>query len=120
MTVRCVETGQTWTLNIVANTIARPRSAVALVLDRSGSMNDDAGDGLTKVQKLRESANAFISIMQPGDGIGLVRFNDAAQRLMEVQDVGAAVGGAAVRQRLGTSRAVTSTHQVRRPLATGS
>lgn len=94
VTVRCVETGQTWTINIVANTIARPRSAVALVLDRSGSMNDDAGDGVIKVQKLREAADVFISIMLPGDGIGLVRFNQAAQRLMEIQDVGAAPGGA--------------------------
>lgn len=94
VTVRCAETGQTWMINIVANTIARPRSAVALVLDRSGSMNDDAGDGVTKVQKLREAANAFISIMLPGDGVGLVRFNAAAQRLMEVQDVGSAPGGA--------------------------
>lgn len=75
---------------------------MVLVLDRSGSMNDDAGDTSTKVQKLREAANAFISIMQPGDGIGLVRFNETAQRLMEVQDVGAAPGGAgrmAVRKR---------------------
>ena len=57
-------------------------------------MNDDAGDGVTKVQKLREAANAFVSIMLPGDGIGLVRFNEAAQRLMEIQDVGATPGGA--------------------------
>lgn len=94
VTVQCVETGQTWPINIVANTIARPRSAIVLVLDRSGSMNDDAGDAFTKVQKLREAANAFISIMQPGDGIGLVRFNDTAQRIMEVADVGASTGGA--------------------------
>lgn len=94
VTVRCIETGQMWIINIIANTIARPRSAIALVLDRSGSMNDDAGDGVTKVQKLREAANAFISIMLPGDGIGLVRFNETAQRLMEIQDVGAAPGGA--------------------------
>ncbi len=93
VTVRCVETNQTWNINIVANTIARPRSAVVLVLDRSGSMSEDAGDGIAKVQKLREAANAFISIMLPGDGIGLVRFNEAANRLMEVQDAGAAPGG---------------------------
>jgi hypothetical protein len=94
VTVRCLETNQTWTINIVANTVPRPRSAVALVLDRSGSMIEDAGDGFTKVQKLREAADAFISIMLPGDGIGLVRFNQAADRLMEVEDVGAAPGGA--------------------------
>ena len=93
VTVRCVETGQTWTINIVANTIARPSAAVALVLDRSGSMTEDAGDGVTKVQKLREAADAFISIMQPADGIGLVRFNEDAQRLMEIQEAGAAPGG---------------------------
>jgi IgA peptidase M64/VWA domain-containing protein len=94
VTVQCNETGESWIINIVADTIARPRAAVVLVLDRSGSMNDDAGDAVTKVTKLREACDAFISIMQPGDGIGLVRFNDTAQRLMEVQDVGASPGGA--------------------------
>ena len=90
----CDETGDTWTININANTIARQRTAVALVLDRSGSMNEDAGDGVTKVAKLREAAHAFIDIMLPNDGIGLVRFNEAAQRIMEVEDAGAAPGGA--------------------------
>lgn len=94
VTVRCSETRQTWVINIVANTIARPRSAVALVLDRSGSMSEDAGDAVTKVQKLREAANAFISIMLPGDGIGIVRFNETAERLLEVRDVGPSPGGA--------------------------
>jgi hypothetical protein len=55
-------------------------------------MNDDAGDATTKVQKLREAANVFISVMQPADGIGLVRFNETAQRLMEVQDAGPTSG----------------------------
>lgn len=94
VTVQCVETGQSWTINISADTIARPRSAIALILDRSGSMNDDAGDATTKVAKLREACNAFINIMLPDDGIGLVRFNQTAQRLMEVQVAGVAPGGA--------------------------
>jgi hypothetical protein len=94
VTVRCDETGDTWTININANTIARQRTAVALVLDRSGSMNDDAGDGVTKVAKLREASHAFVDIMLPNDGIGLVRFNEAAQRIMEVEDAGASPGGA--------------------------
>ena len=59
VTVRCDETGESWTININANTIARPRTAVSLVLDRSGSMNDDAGDAVTKVAKLREAAHVF-------------------------------------------------------------
>ncbi|MBS1223815.1 MAG: von Willebrand factor, type [Proteobacteria bacterium] len=94
VTVRCVQTGQTWVINISANTIARPHAAITLVLDRSGSMNDDAGDAVTKVQKLREATNTFISILQANDGIGLVRFNQAAQRIMEVQEAGPATTGA--------------------------
>jgi hypothetical protein len=88
--VRCNGTGDEFLININANTIARPRAAVALVMDRSGSMADDAGDATTKVQKLREAANVFVSIMQPDDGIGLVRFDDTVQRLMDVTDGGGA------------------------------
>jgi hypothetical protein len=61
--VPSIETGQTWTINIVANTIARPRSAVALVLDRSGSMEEGAGDAISKVRKLREASDMFISLV---------------------------------------------------------
>lgn len=93
VTVRCTETGQEWVINIVADTISRPRSAVALVLDRSFSMTEDAGDAVQKIQKLREACNAFISLLQPTDGIGVVRFNHAAQRLTEITDGG---GGAAI------------------------
>ena len=73
--LRSIETAQTWTIHIVANTIARPGSADALVLDRSGSMGEDAGDAISKVQKLCEAANIFISLMLPRDGIGLVRLS---------------------------------------------
>jgi hypothetical protein len=94
VTVQCVETGQTWVINISANTVERPKSAVVLVLDRSGSMSEDAGDGTTKVGKLREAAGIFLEAMLPGDGIGLVRFDHSIQRLMDVTDVGPLGGGA--------------------------
>lgn len=92
-TVRCDETGQTWIVNIAANTVARPKSSVVLVLDRSGSMAEDAGDGTTKAAKLREAAGIFVEAMLPGDGLGLVRFDDTVQRLMDVTDVGAIGSG---------------------------
>lgn len=94
VTVQCVETGESWVIDIEATTVARPRTAVSLVLDRSGSMDDDAGDAISKVTKLREAADAFISIMLPDDGIGVVRFNQDAQRLLEITDAGAAPDGA--------------------------
>ena len=92
--VRCVETGDEWLINIVANTVSRLRTAVSLVIDRSGSMSDDAGDATTKVAKVREAADVFINAMLPDDGVGIVRFNDTAQRLMEIQEAGVAPGGA--------------------------
>ena len=85
---------ETWVVNINANTIARPKSAVTLVLDHSGSMAEEAGDGTVKVQKLREAVNVFIGLMKPGDGLGMVRFDDTAQELMPVTDVGPETIGA--------------------------
>lgn len=94
VTVECDETGESWVIDLIANTIARPKAAVSFILDRSGSMDDDAGDGITKVEKLRDAADVFISVMQANDGIGLVRFNSTANRLMEVTEAGLAPGGA--------------------------
>jgi hypothetical protein len=92
--VRLDQTGQTWTIPITAATVPRPRTEVVLVLDRSGSMQEDAGDGTTKVSKLREAAGVFVDAMLPGDGLSVVRFDDTAQRLTNVTDVGPAPGGA--------------------------
>jgi IgA Peptidase M64/von Willebrand factor type A domain len=94
VTVHCDETGQDWVIPITANTVARPKSAVALVLDHSFSMTQDAGDGTTKVNKLRESANIFLNAMREGDGISVVRFDDKSQILMGVADVGPETIGA--------------------------
>lgn len=94
VTVHCDETGQDWVIPITANTVARPKSAVALVLDHSFSMTEDAGDGTTKVNKLRESANIFLNAMREGDGVSVVRFDDTSQILMGVTDVGLETIGA--------------------------
>ena len=67
---------------------------------------------VTKVAKLREAAHVFIDVMLPNDGIGLVRFNDTAQRIMEVEDAGAAPGGAG--RTNGRSATSTATSSIRR------
>lgn len=87
MTVQAVETSESWVIPITANTVARPKTAVAMVLDHSGSMSEDAGDGNSKVKKLREAAKTFVDVMLAGDGLGLVRFDDTAQVVMNVDDV---------------------------------
>jgi hypothetical protein len=93
VTVKCLETGQTWVININANTVSRPKTAVMLVLDHSGSMIEDAGDGVTKVQKLREAANLFVDAMLQNDSIGIVRFNQTADLLMPVTKAGPVIVG---------------------------
>jgi len=86
--MRWVETGQTWSINISAHTVARPKSAVVLVLDHSGSMSEDSGDGTPKADKLKQAVSTFSGLMLPGDGLGIVRFDDTVQRLVDVTDVG--------------------------------
>ena len=79
MTIHCDETNQDFVITLSANSIARPTVAAMLVLDQSGSMNDQAGaTGVTRIQALRESAELFVDVIQPGNGIGLVRSGTVA------------------------------------------
>ena len=88
VTVQCPQTGQSWVINISAHTVARPKSAVVLVLDHSGSMSEDSGDGTPKVNKLKQAVSIFTGLMLTGDGVGVVRFDDTVQRLLDITDVG--------------------------------
>ena len=90
VTIVHVESGNTWTVPITANTVGRKKAAAALVLDHSGSMIEDRGDGVSKIQSLREAASIFVDVALEGDGVALVRFNQAAQLLAGVTALGAA------------------------------
>jgi hypothetical protein len=82
-----------WPVTLSATTVARQTSAVALVLDRSGSMSIDAGNGHPRVELLRTAVATFIDLMQQGDGLSIVRFDNLVDTLMQVTDVGG-MGGA--------------------------
>jgi hypothetical protein len=77
-----------WVVNLSANTVARQASAVTLVLDRSGSMSSDAGNGNPRVELLRTAVSTFIDVMRQGDGLGIVRFDNLVDAIMPVTDVG--------------------------------
>jgi len=94
VTVQCDETGEVWQINISANTVARLRTAVVLVLDHSGSMAEDAGDNISKVAKLREAADSFVSTMFDDHALAIVRFDDTAQELMPLTVAGVPATGA--------------------------
>lgn len=88
VTVREPASGQTWSITIAGNTIARKTAATALVLDRSGSMSEDRGDGQSKHSSLQQAANIFVDVMLEGDGVGIVRYNEDAQELQSVLPLG--------------------------------
>jgi hypothetical protein len=88
MIVRHLASGRSWTIPITANTVARKVAAAALVLDRSGSMAEDRGDGQSKYQSLRQAASIFVDVMLEGDGVGIVRYNEDAQPLRPITTLG--------------------------------
>ena len=89
LVVQDAASGQQWTVLVNGNTVARKTAAAALVLDRSGSMSEDRGDGETKHVSLQQAASIFVDVMLEGDGVGLVRYNQDAQVLQDVLTLGA-------------------------------
>jgi hypothetical protein len=79
---------QSWSITIIGNTVARKTSAAALVLDRSGSMSEDRGDGQSKHASLQQACGIFVDVMLEGDGIGLVSFNQTATVLQPITALG--------------------------------
>ncbi len=88
ITVREPSSGQTWDILVDGNTVAHTTAAVALVLDRSGSMIEDRGDGVSKHASLQDSAEIFVELMREGDGVGLVRYNHDAQVVEPIKTLG--------------------------------
>ena len=76
--VTCVQTGQTWLISLSATTIPKPTVATVLVLDKSGSMARDAGDGRLRIDVLKDSAPVFVDLLGDEDGIGVVYFDNDA------------------------------------------
>ncbi len=79
VTLRCPQTGDEFPFTLRANTIRRPTAAIVLSLDQSGSMDDPAGtSGARRIEVLREAASRFVEVIQPNNGVGLVRFDHDA------------------------------------------
>ncbi|HIK19136.1 MAG TPA: S8 family serine peptidase [Leptolyngbyaceae cyanobacterium M33_DOE_097] len=103
-TVQCIETGEEFSITFTANTIERPRAAVVLALDSSGSMNDSAGDGRLKIEILRDSAVVVSALAQEDTGLGAVSWDTDADlaNATPVGDAGFEV--------IGAGRAALSSH----------
>jgi murein tripeptide amidase MpaA len=89
MTVHCMETGQDFVIPIHANTIAQPKVASVMVLDKSGSMDDPSGiPGKKRIDVLHAAAPGFPQLLPDQDGIGIVSFDTDAFPVMPVTAAG--------------------------------
>lgn len=90
MTVHCPQTMQDFVIPITAHTIAAPKVASMLVLDRSGSMDDPSGiPGQKRIDVLHAAAPGFVDLLTDNDGIGIVSFDQDAHPVMGVETAGA-------------------------------
>ena len=77
VTFECPENGAEFTFVLRANAIIRPRVAVMLALDQSGSMSWAAGtSGATRLQVLKDAGRTFMELVQQDNGVGLIRFDN--------------------------------------------
>ncbi|MCB8980584.1 MAG: tyrosinase family protein, partial [Ardenticatenaceae bacterium] len=83
----------TETIDLLATPVPIQKTAVALVLDRSGSMGSTAttsstGVPITKAELLKNAISVFSALMRPEDGIGVVTYDDIVDRLLNVTEMG--------------------------------
>jgi murein tripeptide amidase MpaA len=95
MTVHCPQAGQSFVIPILANTIAQPKIAAVLVLDKSGSMDDPSGiPGQRRIDVLHAAAPGFAALLPDADGIGVVSFDQDAHPVFPVTTGAAGRSGA--------------------------
>jgi murein tripeptide amidase MpaA len=89
ITVKCRQTNQVWTVPISANVIERPVAAVMMVLDQSNSMssNSGIGPGITRSDVLRFSAPSVVDVIEDGNALGILRFDQDPYPTMPITDI---------------------------------
>ena len=79
-----------YTVTLSATTVPREDNAVALVLDRSGSMGLNAGGTSTRSQLLGHAIGVFRALMLPGDEVSVTTFDDLVDTPIPMQAVSGA------------------------------
>lgn len=74
----------TWTVNLSADIQERPKSAICLVLDKSGSMSMTDGTSITRFEMLENAISAARDILRDDDGVGMVYYDTNENRLFDI------------------------------------
>jgi Mg-chelatase subunit ChlD len=64
----------------------RARLTLVMVIDRSGSMSDSSG-GAQKIELAKEAAIRSVELLNPGDRVGVVVFDDSASWVVPIQEI---------------------------------
>ena len=102
VTVHCVETNENFNVQVTANVVPQRTAAIELVADRSGSMAQPAGNGLTKRQKLGQALHVIEGLLRNTDQVGLVTFDDQVAVKVPLAQA-QSTGGGGARDDLGTA-----------------
>jgi uncharacterized membrane protein len=71
----------------VTNGKARPRVALLLIIDKSGSMSYDPLGGASKIEMAKEAAKLAVDAIADGDEIGVLVFNDQQQWVVPMTEI---------------------------------
>ncbi len=74
----------TWNVNFSADIQARPKSAICLVLDKSGSMGALDGTSISRFEMLENAVAAARDILRDDDGVGMVYYDTDQNRLFDI------------------------------------
>jgi hypothetical protein len=107
LTVTVSPTGHVFTVPITATVVPNPSVGTSLVLDTSGSMSLPSGlPSKDRMGVLHDSAPLFVALLDPTDGVGVVRFDTDATPVTAVVGAGPTIGGAG---RLAALNAISTT-----------
>ncbi|MES9991893.1 MAG: M64 family metallopeptidase [Candidatus Thiodiazotropha sp.] len=93
ISIRLVETGEEWDINLSGNCVPRETAAVQLVFDQSSSMLDMTSEGRLKKDVLKDSARVMADVAYEDTGLGVNTYDHDAHPSMEIQVAGPLLGG---------------------------
>jgi hypothetical protein len=79
-----------YTITLTGTSVARDNNAIALVLDRSGSMSSPAGGTSTRSSLLGNAIGVFRTLMLPTDEVSVTTFDDLVEAPIPMQGVNGA------------------------------